>query len=340
MGSSKKFELCRGPAPPAGLSPSSSQPTYATLIKTDTNLTPTTPLKPKEFALIEKFSYGKPDMAELRKLFPQQLGIKGGCSFGLTYSRHMLVRLFLHGDFISVYSKTVTYIWGKDEGRDVDYQFRIQNGHFCLIQTRKPPLLLLGFLFLISPRISLAESIKKMRALQRDYQLPGRQKSYHNYQHTSMELINSRKDSTELQHTKASLKEPGMAQVRPKGEKNMFKRSSVARVRLGLIYYQLRRINIREEAACNLKEIVRFNIKSKDEVDAYGEVHTKFQVDLMDILNEKTGKKNIINKGMGCISFDPEVSSNADRALATVPESGGASKNRQEHDNVAIATTG
>uniref|UniRef100_M1A926 Uncharacterized protein n=1 Tax=Solanum tuberosum TaxID=4113 RepID=M1A926_SOLTU len=42
---------------------------------------------------------------------------------------------------------------------------------------------------------------------------------------------------------------------------------------------------------------------------------------------------------MGYISFDPEVSSNADRALATVPESGGASKNGQEHDNVAIATT-
>ena len=29
----------------------------------------------------------------------------------------------------------------------------------------------------------------------------------------------------ELQHTKASLKEPGMAQVRPKREQNMFQRS-------------------------------------------------------------------------------------------------------------------
>ncbi|KAK6804083.1 hypothetical protein RDI58_001867 [Solanum bulbocastanum] len=80
---SMNLDFCHGPAPPAGLSLSSSQPTYATLIKTDTNLTPTTPSKPKEFSLIEKFSYGKPDMAELRKLFPQQLGIKGGCSFGI-----------------------------------------------------------------------------------------------------------------------------------------------------------------------------------------------------------------------------------------------------------------
>lgn len=43
---------------------------------------------------------------------------------------------------------------------------------------------------------------------------------------------------------------------------------------------------------------------------------------------------------MGYISFDPGVSSNTDQALATVPESGGASKNRQEHEIVAIATTG
>lgn len=38
--------------PPAGLNPSSSQPTYATLFKTDTNPTPTISLKLKEVSYV------------------------------------------------------------------------------------------------------------------------------------------------------------------------------------------------------------------------------------------------------------------------------------------------
>ena len=75
--------------------------------------------------------------------------------------------------------------------------------HYLYVLSRKSLFFSLSFLFSYLwffffeiRRISSAISIKKMRALQRDYQLPGRQKSYHNYQHTSMELINSRKEST------------------------------------------------------------------------------------------------------------------------------------------------
>lgn len=41
--------------------------------------------------------------------------------------------------------------------------------------------------------------------------------------------------------------------------------------------------------------IARFNIESKNEIDSSGEVHTKFQVDFKNILNEKRGKKNIVS---------------------------------------------
>lgn len=98
--------------------------------------------------------------------------------------------------------------------------------------------------------------------------------------------------------------------------------------------------------------LCRFNIESRNKVDANGEVNNKFQWDLRDNLNEERGKKNIVSNAMkiensgrrqegdGALALIPGVLSNVDHALATLPKSGEASKKRQEYDNVTIATTG
>ncbi|KAK6797803.1 hypothetical protein RDI58_005505 [Solanum bulbocastanum] len=59
-----------------------------------------------KFALIAKFSHGKLELPDLRKILPQQLKFKGKCNIGLLESRHMLLQFTLKKDYIAIFSKT------------------------------------------------------------------------------------------------------------------------------------------------------------------------------------------------------------------------------------------
>ncbi|XP_070012939.1 uncharacterized protein [Nicotiana sylvestris] len=61
-------------------------------------------------AVIMKFSYGKPDVHELRKLVLKQYDIKGMCNIGQLEFRHILVRFDLFEDYVQFLSRSVGYI--------------------------------------------------------------------------------------------------------------------------------------------------------------------------------------------------------------------------------------
>lgn len=67
-----------------------------------------------QYAIIGKFSYGKPDVTELRKAIPNQCRIKGDCTIGVLDSRHVLIRLAILEDYIKLLSTNAYYIKAKD----------------------------------------------------------------------------------------------------------------------------------------------------------------------------------------------------------------------------------
>ncbi|KAH0658017.1 hypothetical protein KY289_026765 [Solanum tuberosum] len=60
-----------------------------------------------EYAVIGKFSYGWPDIQDLRKLIPKQCELKGDCNIGLLSNRHVLIRATLLEDYVHLLSKPV-----------------------------------------------------------------------------------------------------------------------------------------------------------------------------------------------------------------------------------------
>ncbi|KAH0669203.1 hypothetical protein KY285_023362 [Solanum tuberosum] len=50
-------------------------------------------LEDLQYAVIGKFSYGWPELEELRTIIPRQCNIKGECKIGLLRNRHVLIRL-------------------------------------------------------------------------------------------------------------------------------------------------------------------------------------------------------------------------------------------------------
>lgn len=68
-----------------------------------------------------KFSYGWPELNELRRILPIQCGIKGDCSIGQLRDKHVLIRLTLWQDFVTFSSKNVYHV--KDKAGN-DYQLR------------------------------------------------------------------------------------------------------------------------------------------------------------------------------------------------------------------------
>lgn len=74
-----------------------------------------------QYAVLGKFSYGWPDLQELRRLIPVQCGIKGDCNIGLLRDKHVLIRLTLREDFQKITSKSTYYIKAKD---GYEYQMR------------------------------------------------------------------------------------------------------------------------------------------------------------------------------------------------------------------------
>ncbi|KAG5592381.1 hypothetical protein H5410_042895 [Solanum commersonii] len=59
--------------------------------------------------MIIKFSYGKPDLSELRKHLPKQFEVKGNCNIGQLDFRHLLIRFDLYEDFVHVLSSSYGY---------------------------------------------------------------------------------------------------------------------------------------------------------------------------------------------------------------------------------------
>ncbi|KAH0644843.1 hypothetical protein KY284_032727 [Solanum tuberosum] len=71
-------------------------------------------LEDLQYAVIGKFSYGWPELEELRTILPHQCNIKGECKIGLLRNRHILIILDQKADFINLMSKSIYYILAKD----------------------------------------------------------------------------------------------------------------------------------------------------------------------------------------------------------------------------------
>jgi len=71
-------------------------------------------LEDLQYAVIGKFSYGWPELEELRTILPHQCNIKGECKIGLLRNRHILIRLDQKADFINLMSKSIYYTLAKD----------------------------------------------------------------------------------------------------------------------------------------------------------------------------------------------------------------------------------
>ncbi|WMV46852.1 hypothetical protein MTR67_040237 [Solanum verrucosum] len=56
-----------------------------------------------EYAVVGKFSYGWPNIQDLRKLIPKQCELKGECKIGLLSNRHVLIRETLLGDYVHLF---------------------------------------------------------------------------------------------------------------------------------------------------------------------------------------------------------------------------------------------
>ncbi|WMV42617.1 hypothetical protein MTR67_036002 [Solanum verrucosum] len=67
-----------------------------------------------QYAVVGKFSYGAPDINEIRDLIPKQCGLLGSCQIGLLRNRHVLIRCDLMEDYIKILSKNSYYIIAKD----------------------------------------------------------------------------------------------------------------------------------------------------------------------------------------------------------------------------------
>uniref|UniRef100_A0A0V0ITI4 Putative ovule protein n=1 Tax=Solanum chacoense TaxID=4108 RepID=A0A0V0ITI4_SOLCH len=67
-----------------------------------------------QYAVVEKFSYGAPEINEIKELIPKQCGIIGGCQIGYLRNRHILMKFDCIEDYIRILSKNLYYIIAKD----------------------------------------------------------------------------------------------------------------------------------------------------------------------------------------------------------------------------------
>ncbi|WMV39052.1 hypothetical protein MTR67_032437 [Solanum verrucosum] len=63
-----------------------------------------------QYAVIGKFSYGWPDILDLRKLIPKQCELKGEVNIGLLTNKYVLIRASLLEDYVKLLSKPQFYI--------------------------------------------------------------------------------------------------------------------------------------------------------------------------------------------------------------------------------------
>ncbi|WMV55379.1 hypothetical protein MTR67_048764 [Solanum verrucosum] len=67
-----------------------------------------------QYAIIGKFSYGKPEVQELRRTLPRQCGIKSECTIGVLDNKHILIRLTTMEDYVHLLSTTAFYVKVKE----------------------------------------------------------------------------------------------------------------------------------------------------------------------------------------------------------------------------------
>ncbi|KAH0638825.1 hypothetical protein KY285_035411 [Solanum tuberosum] len=67
-----------------------------------------------QYAIIGKFSYGKPAIKELRRTIPGQYGIKSACTIGVLNTRHVLIRLTTMEDYVNLLSTSAFYVKAKE----------------------------------------------------------------------------------------------------------------------------------------------------------------------------------------------------------------------------------
>lgn len=63
-----------------------------------------------QYAVIGKFSYGWPEIQDLRRLIPKQCELKGDVNIGLLSNRYILIRTTLLEDYVTLLSKLQFYI--------------------------------------------------------------------------------------------------------------------------------------------------------------------------------------------------------------------------------------
>ncbi|KAH0699009.1 hypothetical protein KY284_013224 [Solanum tuberosum] len=67
-----------------------------------------------QYAIIGKFSYGKPEIQDLRRSIPGQCGIKSECTIGVLDQRHILIRLTTMEDYVYLLSTATFYVKAKE----------------------------------------------------------------------------------------------------------------------------------------------------------------------------------------------------------------------------------
>ncbi|KAH0689108.1 hypothetical protein KY289_016466 [Solanum tuberosum] len=63
-----------------------------------------------EFVVIDKFSYGWPEIQDLRKLIPKHCELRRECKIGLLSNRHVLIRASCLEDYVNLLSKSAFYL--------------------------------------------------------------------------------------------------------------------------------------------------------------------------------------------------------------------------------------
>lgn len=66
--------------------------------------------KDLHYAVIGKFSYGWPEIQDLRRLIPKQCELKGEVNIGLLSNRHILIQASRLEDYVHLLSKPQFYI--------------------------------------------------------------------------------------------------------------------------------------------------------------------------------------------------------------------------------------
>lgn len=67
-----------------------------------------------QYTVVGKFSYGWPELEDLRTQIPKQCHVKGECKIDLLRNRHILMRFSLMEDFVNMMAKNAYYIIAKD----------------------------------------------------------------------------------------------------------------------------------------------------------------------------------------------------------------------------------